>query len=181
MSAKLSTITEWADRRTAAVYTAKSKALAKDAIQELFAPHVKASINGRKITRDEIDQLLLDMRPTEEGPLGFYWTDLVGTPRDPSHRDGSVSGVFIISGLRLPHPHSGQMVPTFRRKGVAVSYYFLLIFKLVHRIESQSQDPAIDSRRIVEFVAVANNYPLDQLATQEEHRSTYTSQYGYKL
>ncbi|KAJ3770348.1 hypothetical protein FB446DRAFT_790563 [Lentinula raphanica] len=169
MSAKLSTITEWADRRTAAVYTAKSKALAKDAIQELFAPHVKASINGRKITRDEIDQLLLDMRPTEEGPLGFYWTDLVGTPRDPSHRDGSVSGVFIISGLRLPHPHSGQMVPTFRRKGVAVI------------IESQSQDPAIDSRRIVEFVAVANNYPLDQLATQEEHRSTYTSQYGYKL
>ncbi|KAJ3723952.1 hypothetical protein C8R42DRAFT_664066 [Lentinula raphanica] len=150
MSAKLSTITEWADRRTAAVYTAKSKALAKDAIQELFAPHVKASINGRKITRDEIDQLLLDMRPTEEGPLGFYWTDLVGTPRDPSHRDGSVSGVFIISGLRLPHPHSGQMVPTFRRKGVAVI------------IESQSQDPAIDSRRIVEFVAVANNYPLDQ-------------------
>ncbi|KAJ3757270.1 hypothetical protein EV360DRAFT_84182 [Lentinula raphanica] len=169
MSAKLSTITEWADRRTAAVYTAKSKALAKDAIQELFAPHVTASINGRKITRDEIDQLLLDMRPTEEGPLGFYWTDLVGTPRDPSHRDGSVSGVFIISGLRLPHPHSGQMVPTFRRKGVAVI------------IESQSQDPVIDSRRIVEFVAVANNYPLDQLATQEEHRSTYTSQYGYKL
>ncbi|KAJ3988223.1 hypothetical protein F5890DRAFT_1562791 [Lentinula detonsa] len=169
MSTNLSPIAEWAEKRTAAVYTAKSKALAKIAIEELFAPHVKASINGRKITRDEVDQLLLGMRPNEEGALGFYWTDIVGAPRDPSHRDGSVSGMFIISGLRLPHPQTGQLVPTFRRKGVAVI------------IESQSQDPTIDSRRIVEFVAVANNYPLDQLAAQEKQRGTYMSKYGYKL
>ncbi|KAF8824045.1 hypothetical protein HHX47_DHR9000548 [Lentinula edodes] len=138
MSTELSSITEWADKRTAAVYTAKSKTLAKLAVEELFAPHVKASINGRKISRDEIDQLLLDMRPTEEGALGFYWTDLVGVPRDPSHRvcpnvlssfvsrlnsctqDGSVSGMFIISGLQIPDPRTGELVTSFRRKGVAV-------------------------------------------------------------
>lgn len=140
MSAELSSITEWADKRTAAVYTAKSKTLAKLAVEELFAPHVKASINGRKISREEIDQLLLDMRPTEEGALGFYWTDLVGAPRDPSHRvcpnvlssfvsrlnlctqDGSVSGIFIISGLQIPSPRTGDLVTSFRRKGVAVMY-----------------------------------------------------------
>ncbi|KAJ3907306.1 hypothetical protein F5879DRAFT_999573 [Lentinula edodes] len=169
MSTELSSITEWADKRTAAVYTAKSKTLAKLAVEELFAPHVKASINGRKISRDEIDQLLLDMRPTEEGALGFYWTDLVGVPRDPSHRDGSVSGMFIISGLQIPDPRTGELVTSFRRKGVAVI------------IESQFQDLTIDSRKIVEFVAVANNFPLDQLVDQENERKTYVSRYGYKL
>ncbi|KAJ4485362.1 hypothetical protein J3R30DRAFT_1347524 [Lentinula aciculospora] len=179
MTSTLPSIAEWADKRTAAVYTAKSKTLAKVAIEELFAPHVKASINGRNITREEIDQLLLGMRPTEEGALGFYWTDLVGAPKDPSQRvggnggsmacftyrmqDGSVSGMFIISGLRLPNPQTGELVPMFRRKGVAVI------------VESQSQDPAVDSRKIVEFVAVANNYPLDQLAAQEKERGTYVS------
>ncbi|GAW02726.1 hypothetical protein LENED_004394 [Lentinula edodes] len=109
------------------------------------------------------------MRPTEEGALGFYWTDLVGVPRDPSHRDGSVSGMFIISGLQIPDPRTGELVTSFRRKGVAVI------------IESQFQDLTIDSRKIVEFVAVANNFPLDQLVDQENERKTYVSRYGYKL
>ncbi|KAJ3922650.1 hypothetical protein F5877DRAFT_33324 [Lentinula edodes] len=187
MSTELSSITEWADKRTAAVYTAKSKTLAKLAVEELFAPHVKASINGRKISRDEIDQLLLDMRPTEEGALGFYWTDLVGVPRDPSHRDGSVSGMFIISGLQIPDPRTGELVTSFRRKGVAVMYVLPLekhsgnSVDPSYPIESQSEDPTIDSRKIVEFVSVANNYPLDQLAAQEKERRTYISKYGYKL
>ncbi|KAJ4485363.1 hypothetical protein J3R30DRAFT_3696703 [Lentinula aciculospora] len=169
MTSRLCSLSEWADKRTAAIYIAKSKTEAKLAIEDLFAPHVKASINGRNITREEIDQLLLGMRPTEEGALGFYWTDVVGAPRDPSQRDGAVSGVYIISGLQIPHLETGLLVPGYRRKGVAVI------------IESQSQDPTIDSRKIVEFVSVANNYYLDQLAAQEKERGRYVSKYGYKL
>lgn len=57
----------------------------------------------------------------------------------------------------------------------------LLIRRTRDRIESQSQDLTIDSRKIVEFVAVANNFPLDQLVDQENERRTYVSRYGYKL
>ncbi|KAF8824044.1 hypothetical protein HHX47_DHR9000449 [Lentinula edodes] len=169
MATKLCSLPEWVDKRTATIYVAPNRAQAKVAIEELFAPHVKASINGRKITRDEIDQLLLAMRPNEEGALGFFWTDMVGTSKDPSNRNGSLSGTYVISGLQIPHPETGKLVPGFRRKGVAII------------IESQSEDPTIDSRKIVEFVSVANNYPLDQLAAQEKERRTYISKYGYKL
>ncbi|KAJ3907305.1 hypothetical protein F5879DRAFT_942342 [Lentinula edodes] len=86
MATKLCSLPEWVDKRTATIYVAPNRAQAKVAIEELFAPHVKASINGRKITRDEIDQLLLAMRPNEEGALGFFWTDMVGTSKDPSNR-----------------------------------------------------------------------------------------------
>ncbi|KAJ3988224.1 hypothetical protein F5890DRAFT_1493092 [Lentinula detonsa] len=169
MVSEVCSLSEWAQKRTAAIYVAPNKAQAKKAIEDLFAPHVKASINGRNITREEIDQLLLGMRPAEEGALEFFWTDVVATPKDPSQRDGAVSGVYVIIGLSLPHPQTGELAPAFRRKGVAVI------------IESQSQDPMVDSRKIVEFVSVANNYPLDQLAAQERERKTFVSKYGYKL
>ncbi|KAJ3735270.1 hypothetical protein DFJ43DRAFT_38596, partial [Lentinula guzmanii] len=67
VSEELCSLSEWAQKRTAAIYVAPNKAQAKKAIEDLFAPHVKASINGRNITREEIDQLLLGMRPAEEG------------------------------------------------------------------------------------------------------------------
>lgn len=83
---QLSSISEWADRKTAAVYLVDSKKKAQAAIDDMFAPNVKATINGRVIDKKEIDMLLLAMRPSEEGALGFYWTDFVGAPRDSSNR-----------------------------------------------------------------------------------------------
>ncbi|KAJ3829275.1 hypothetical protein EV361DRAFT_959987 [Lentinula raphanica] len=165
----LCSLSDWVQNRTSAIYVAPNKTESKKAIAELFAPHVKASINGRSITRQEIDELLLVMRPAEEGALGFYWTDLVATPKDSSERGGAVSGMYVIAGLHLPHPQTGELVPTYRRKGVAVI------------IESQSQDLDVDSRKVVEFVSVANNYPLDQLAVQEKERGSFVSKYGYRL
>ncbi|KIK52684.1 hypothetical protein GYMLUDRAFT_88644 [Collybiopsis luxurians FD-317 M1] len=162
----LSSIAEWTDERVAEIYLARSTAKAKQAIEDLFSPHVKASLNGRSITRAQIDQLLLGMRSTEEGDLGFYWTDLVDVSGDPkTHRNGALGGVYIITGLQLPHPETGKLVPSFRRKCVAI------------KVESQSEDLSIDSRKITEFTTIAYNYPMDQLEALEKKRAGLVDQH----
>ncbi|KIK66097.1 hypothetical protein GYMLUDRAFT_55952 [Collybiopsis luxurians FD-317 M1] len=163
---KLCSISEWADKRTAAIYLSDSKTKAKQAIEDIFAPHVRASLNGKPITREQIDLLLLGMRSSEEGSLGFWWTDRVATAVDPAtQRDGAVGGVYIITGLQTPHPETGKPIPSFRRKAVAV------------KIESQSNDLSIDSRKIVEFTTIASNFPMDQLDALEKQRAGYVDQY----
>ncbi|KIK55518.1 hypothetical protein GYMLUDRAFT_1017843 [Collybiopsis luxurians FD-317 M1] len=167
---QLSNLGEWAVERTNEIYFAKSMAEAKQAIEKFFAPHVKATVNGRPVSRDDIDTILLGMRPTEEGNLGFFWTDLVYAARDrATQRDGSLGGVYVITGVKVLHPQTGELIPSFRRKSVSID------------VESQSDDLAIDSRKIVGFATVAHNFPLEELDHQEKLRWKDIKQYSARL
>ncbi|KIK63502.1 hypothetical protein GYMLUDRAFT_72152 [Collybiopsis luxurians FD-317 M1] len=155
---QLCSLGEWAVKGTTDIYLAKTRAEAEQAVDKVFAPNVHSWLNGKRLSKDQLYKLLLDLRHPDdsEESLGFYWSDYVHAAIDPTtERDGTLCGVYVVTNVLLPHPQTGELVPHIRRKAISIV------------IESQSQDLSIDSRRVVELVTVARNIPQEQAKAAE--------------
>jgi hypothetical protein len=85
-------------------------------------------------------------------------------------QDGSFGGVYFLSGINMPIPGTTSMAKFERRKIVTVRYVPLDHHSprrsesslIIHsRIESQSPDLTVDSRRICNLIFVASNERVD--------------------
>ncbi|KAJ8464063.1 hypothetical protein ONZ45_g17372 [Pleurotus djamor] len=151
---RLSTLSEWSAEHIRDVFEAPSDAMSLQAIENTFAHDLFATINGAPINRDGIKQLVLAMRQGSPHGLKVRWQQAVEVAADASsNRDGSFGGVYIISGIQKQLPGMNKPAEFERHKTVTV------------RIASQSSDPFVDSRRIVNLTFVANDVRVDRQAT----------------
>jgi hypothetical protein len=88
----------------------------------------------------------------------------------PIFQDGSFRGFYVLRGLHMQLPGMISSAEFERHKAVAVRFAFpdgldkipgLMPSALAYRIESQSSDLAIDSRRIVRLAFVASNIRVE--------------------
>ncbi|KAK7032284.1 hypothetical protein VNI00_013243 [Paramarasmius palmivorus] len=146
----LCSLTEWSINHIRDVFEAPSDEEALRAIEQTFSLSVTATLNGSPLPREGIIKLVLSMR--QGGRMGggsglrVNWKHTVEVPADPvTNRDGSFGGVYVITGLRKILPDFNRPVTFSRHKSVNV------------KIESQSPDTHLDSRRIVSLVFVASD------------------------
>ncbi|KAJ3873861.1 hypothetical protein F5051DRAFT_110576 [Lentinula edodes] len=146
---KLSTLAQWSEEHMAAIFEAVTEEDALKAITDTFPDDVRATLNGSPLPRPMIDKLVLVMRPGPQGGLKVHWREQAEVPKDPSHRNGAFGGFYYITGIRKPHPDTGEIVPFIRYKTVTV------------KIESMSEDLSYDSRKITELVFVGSDKPAE--------------------
>ncbi|KZT29680.1 hypothetical protein NEOLEDRAFT_1127448 [Neolentinus lepideus HHB14362 ss-1] len=138
----LSTLTDWSKQHISALFEIGNDSDALKAIEETFSPDVVVMLNGTRLDRDGVKQLVLALRRAAPKGLKVDWQVVVDVPKDASNRSGSFGGVYIIRGLKQEVPGLG-LTDFERRKSVNAV------------IESQSYDLDTDSRRIVNLVFVA--------------------------
>jgi len=151
--AKLSSLSEWSVQHIRDIFEARTDEQSLRSIDATFSDSVNASINGGMLSREGINQLVLAMRKGSTGELKVHWQQAVEVPRDPStNRDGSFGGVYIIRGLQKQLPGMIKPAEFERHKTVTV------------KIESQSPDMNLDSRKIVNLAFVASDVRVDRQA-----------------
>ncbi|KAF8150109.1 hypothetical protein B0H34DRAFT_666593 [Crassisporium funariophilum] len=141
----LTSLTQWSQEHIRAVFESPSNEDSMQAVDETFAKTVNATLNGKPMGAAEIRQLVLSMRKESPGGLKVQWQQTVEVPQDAHNRNGSFGGVYIIRGIQRILPGYSRPVEFERHKTVTV------------RIESQSTDPTVDSRKIVNLVFVASD------------------------
>ncbi|KAJ4477385.1 hypothetical protein J3R30DRAFT_213383 [Lentinula aciculospora] len=146
---QLSTLGQWSEEHMAAIFEAVTEEDALKAIADTFPDDVRASLNGSPLPRSMIDKLVLIMRPGPQGGLKVHWKERAEVPKDLGHRNGAFGGFYYITGIRKPHPETGEIVPFIRYKTVTV------------KIESMSEDLSYDSRKITELVFVGSDKPAE--------------------
>ncbi|CAA7269541.1 unnamed protein product [Cyclocybe aegerita] len=151
---RLSSLTQWSQGHIRRVFESPSEAEAVQAIEDTFSKDVNASLNGKQLGLEQVKQLVLSMhKESRTGGLKVEWKQTVEVPEDPTNRNGSFGGVYIIHGIW--RTLSGQYEPMEleRHKTVTV------------RIESQSNDTTVDSRKIVNLVFVASDIPVHDVVS----------------
>ncbi|KAF4571574.1 hypothetical protein EYR36_008914 [Pleurotus pulmonarius] len=149
----LSNLYDWSREHIHDVFEAPNDDMCLRAIESTFAKNLQATINGAPLDREGIKQLVLAMRRGSSTGLKVRWHQAVPVPRDPTNRNGSFGGVYVISGIQKQLPGMSKPAEFERHKTVTV------------RIESLSSDPYVDSRRIVNLTFVANDVRVDRQAT----------------
>jgi len=139
----LSSLSSWSMQHIKDVFEAPKDADSSRAIDATFSPDIKAMLNGMQLNKDGIRQLVQAMRKASTTGLKVEWLSTVEVPKDPDNRNGAFGGMYIIRGLKKEVPGMSGFVDFERRKSVNVI------------IESQSDDPNIDSRKLVNLVFVA--------------------------
>ncbi|KIP11076.1 hypothetical protein PHLGIDRAFT_174473 [Phlebiopsis gigantea 11061_1 CR5-6] len=142
------TIYEWSVAHIRAVFEAKSEDACRRALAETFAPDVEFTTNGRALAPPDLQRFVLAMVVGSGFRLQVHWQNALEVPRDESNRDGVLGGYYIISNVRKqPAAGGAPSVRVARHKFVNVV------------IESQSDDCAVDSRRIVRLNLTATDKP----------------------
>ncbi len=90
----LPTLEQWTHKRVVNIFEAPNKAETLKEIEMTFSPAVNASLNGIPITREYIDTLITNMRPSPEAQLKLSWRELLGSPSDPAERVGRLILLF---------------------------------------------------------------------------------------
>ncbi|KAJ7761974.1 hypothetical protein DFH07DRAFT_415119 [Mycena maculata] len=141
----LSSLAEWSIEHTRAVFEAPNAALGRRALDATFAPTLTAHLNGAALDFAALGHLVASMRASSPGGLSVEWMRADATPDDPANRGGSLVGEYIIRGIWKRVPGADTLCEFERHKKVLV------------RIESQSSDPAVDSRIVVQLDIVASD------------------------
>jgi len=86
-------MTEWSAQHIRDIFEAPSDDEALRSISNTFSEGVDAMLNGKPLTREGIDQLVLAMRKSAcRDGLKVRWKETVEVPRDPStNRVGTLS------------------------------------------------------------------------------------------
>ncbi|KAI0077777.1 hypothetical protein K474DRAFT_1661188 [Panus rudis PR-1116 ss-1] len=137
-------IYSWSIDHIKAVFEAKSEDECLRAIEETFSHHIDVSVNGKELSRPELQKFVLTMVKTSGYRLSVAWQNALEVPRDPSNRDGVLGGYYIIRNVRKPGPSAARFE---RHKYVNVV------------IESESPNDHVDSRRIVKLALTAMDKP----------------------
>ncbi|KAF9456750.1 hypothetical protein BDZ94DRAFT_1274861 [Collybia nuda] len=153
-TSNLCSLSEWSIQHIRNVFEARSDEQSLRAIAATFSEDVSATVNGVPLSREGIDQLVLAMRRGSSGGLRVQWQQAIGAPWDPAtNRGGAFTGAYIIRGIQKLSPGAQKPVEFERHKTVNV------------QIESQSSNPHLDSRRIVNLAFFATDVRVDRQAS----------------
>ncbi|CAL1716951.1 unnamed protein product [Somion occarium] len=141
-------IYSWSIDHIKHVFEAKSEDECLRAIEDTFSHHIDVSVNGKELSRIELQKFVLTMVKTSGFRLNVSWQNAVEVPRDASNRDGALGGYYIIRNVRKPGPGVTPSARYERHKFVNVV------------IESESANDRIDSRRIVKLSLTAMDKPV---------------------
>ncbi|KIM40655.1 hypothetical protein M413DRAFT_73003 [Hebeloma cylindrosporum] len=152
MNKQLTSLTQWSQEHIRAVFESVSDEDSAKAVEHTFSKSINASLNGRQLDYAAIKHLVFSMRKEAPNGLKVKWQQTVDVPCDSTNRDGSFGGVYIIEGIRRVLPDHTTSTEFSRCKAVTV------------RIESESKNLDVDSRRIVTLVFVARDIPTSKRA-----------------
>ncbi|KAI0783943.1 hypothetical protein BC629DRAFT_1582515 [Irpex lacteus] len=125
----LATLHEWSIEHISDVFEAKSEDECLRAIDHTFSQHIEFMSNGKQLCRADLQKFVLSM------VMGSCF-------------DGVLGGYYIISNVRKTSPSGAPVAGRFSR------HKFINVV-----IESESDDYAIDSRRIVRLNLTATDKP----------------------
>ncbi|PPQ63951.1 hypothetical protein CVT24_009125 [Panaeolus cyanescens] len=148
----LTSLTEWSRVHIKSVFAAPTHEDAMRGVQETFAAKVYDSINGVERTNEQLQMMVAGVRKYAAGPLEVQWLNTVEMPTENGYKSGGFGAYYIIRGLEKVDPRDNKLKPYIRHKSVTV------------RIESQphlSDDPNVDTRRIVTLGLVATDLPAE--------------------
>ncbi|KAK6978220.1 hypothetical protein R3P38DRAFT_2580273 [Favolaschia claudopus] len=147
----LSSLVDWSRQHITAVFQAPSNELTLLALDSAFSRSLQATVNGEPVDFEGFAKMIGAMAE-ETAATGPHvdWVFAEATESDDSGRNGVVKGEYYIRGIcgRIPGS-DGRLLEIECRKAV------------VGRIESQSSDLGIDSRRIVTLDATVSITPVD--------------------
>ncbi|KAK7690518.1 hypothetical protein QCA50_005616 [Cerrena zonata] len=144
----LPSIYAWSIEHIKHVFEAKTERDCLESIEETFSHHIEISINGKELSRGELQKFVLSMVKSSGFRLNVSWQNAVEVPRDESNRDGVLGGYYIIRNVRKPSSGSAPSARFERHKFVNVV------------VESESGSDRIDSRRIVKLSLTAMDKPV---------------------
>ncbi|KAF7316690.1 hypothetical protein HMN09_00402100 [Mycena chlorophos] len=147
----LPTLEEWSIRHIRDVFEAPTDADALRAISNTFSAfQLQGSANGSPIDFASVKRMVLALRQQAQEPAGLSveWISATGFPDDASNRSGVLVGEYVVRGI-WRNMGGGRLVQFERRKKVHV------------RIESQSSQMNVDSRRIVKLDFVGVDVPAE--------------------
>ncbi|KAF8900177.1 hypothetical protein CPB84DRAFT_1779540 [Gymnopilus junonius] len=147
----LPSLTEWSKSHIPKVYEAATVEEVKQSIEQTFSSNLIGIVNGKKgkTRKNFLDSAFKLQSAWVEGRK-VIWHQLVEVADDSTNRSGTVGAVYSIVGIEVILPGDSEPTNFERLKSVVV------------RIESQSEDPTTDSRRIVEITAVEKKIQLDR-------------------
>lgn len=120
----LSSLTSWSQEHIAAIFEAPTEQGSLKALQETFSPSVKASINGKPLTYDDIERMVLEMRKEAPNGLKVHWLQTVEASYDQNN---------LVSFLYRDH---GIVFMTFIQEGLLGGTYIIKgIYKMVEGLD----------------------------------------------
>jgi len=138
-----SSIYAWSIDHIKTVFEAKTEDECIRAIDDTFSHAIDVTVNGKALSRMELQRFVLNMLGSSGYRLAVQWQNAVEVPRDDSNRDGVLGGYYIIRNIRKQGSSKFE-----RHKFVNVV------------IESESVDSRVDSRRIVSLSLTAMDKPM---------------------
>lgn len=88
----LPSIYAWSIDHIKHVFEAKSEEDCLEAIEDTFSHHIEIAINGKELSRGELQKFVLVMVKSSGFRLNVSWQNAVEVPRDESNRVGSMIG-----------------------------------------------------------------------------------------
>ncbi|KAJ7212533.1 hypothetical protein GGX14DRAFT_519418 [Mycena pura] len=149
----LSSLADWTMQHIRDVFEAPSSDLTVRALDSTFSRSLKATVNGTPVGFDGFSDLVASMQHTSPNGPKVDWIFADETPDDAGHRSGVVKGEYYIRGVFGKVPGSEAVVEFETHKQV------------VGRIELQSPEAGVDSRRIVKLDAIVSVLPVDRSNT----------------
>ncbi|KAJ7757660.1 hypothetical protein B0H16DRAFT_1537391 [Mycena metata] len=150
-SPPLSSLADWTRRHICEVFESPTNELTLLALDSTFSRGLKATVNGDAVDFDGFSMLIASMAE-HAAPTGpkVEWVFADETPDDAGHRNGVVKGEYFIRDIFGKIPGTDQLIEIETRKQV------------VGRIESQTSEAGIDSRRIVRLDATVSVEPVNR-------------------
>ncbi|KAF9811638.1 hypothetical protein IEO21_06487 [Rhodonia placenta] len=143
-----STFYAWSQEHIKRVFEAKSARDCLRALDDTFSQTIDLSLNGQSLPRTHLQTAIMAMVESSGFRLSVEWFSGSECARDMSNRNGTLEGYYVIRNIRKQLPGSPAPMLFERHKRVSVV------------IESESQNPTIDSRRIVKLAIVATDEPM---------------------
>ncbi|KAJ6513021.1 hypothetical protein C8R45DRAFT_332259 [Mycena sanguinolenta] len=148
---QLSSLAEWSIKHIRDVFEAPDDELSLRAIEDTFARTISASLNKTPLDFDGLCALVRAMRHSAApNGLSVEWRRADSTPDDPGNRNGLLVGEYRIRGIWRSVTPGSESISEFERHK-----------KVVVRIQSQSHQAGVDSRRIVKLDIVASDIQVD--------------------
>ena len=117
----LSSIYEWSIDHIKHVFEAKTEEDSLEAIDDTFSHHIEIIMNGKELSRGELQKFVLAMVKSSGFRLGVSWQNAVEVPRDDSNRVSSAIGLlkrrlnFIYSSNRMASSADTILFEMFER------------------------------------------------------------------
>ena len=83
---ELSSLTKWSQEHVRAIFESSSSEESIQALEETFSSDLKATVNGKRVGRQEIKRSVLSMRGESSGGLRVEWKETVEVLQDTYNR-----------------------------------------------------------------------------------------------